>query len=195
MKIHQIFDADKVFFSADTHLNHWNINAYCKRGFSTVEEMDNALIASWNKKVPKDGIVFHLGDFSLDDKRKTWENWLKQLNGNIYHIQGNHDMLKIHFDGTINKPIFPNDIMEIKVKEPELEIGYQKIVMCHFPLLTWNGDIRLSFHLYGHCHGSVEHPKPFAMDVGVDSPHCKNFEPFSYEEIKTILTQKYLNKI
>ena len=98
MKIHQIFDADKVFVTSDTHLNHWNINTYCKRGFSTVEEMNNALIASWNRKVPEDGIVFHLGDFSLSPTPIKWKRWLEQLNGTIYHICGNHDELCINVD-------------------------------------------------------------------------------------------------
>jgi calcineurin-like phosphoesterase family protein len=38
------------FFTADTHFGHVNMLRYCNRPFTSVEEMDAALIARWNRR-------------------------------------------------------------------------------------------------------------------------------------------------
>ena len=58
----------KLFITADHHFNHKNIIEYCKRPFKTVEEMDNIITEKWNKKVGKDDLVIHLGDFALGNR-------------------------------------------------------------------------------------------------------------------------------
>ena len=55
---------NKVWFTSDTHFNHIGIIKFCDRPFSSVEEMNQALIDNWNSTIPSDGIVFHLGDFN-----------------------------------------------------------------------------------------------------------------------------------
>ena len=40
---------------------------YCNRPFASVSEMDEHLIERWNAAVGDNDIVFHLGDFALDD--------------------------------------------------------------------------------------------------------------------------------
>lgn len=47
------FDGDKVFFTSDTHFNHANIIKFCERPFGSIEEMNEALIANWNRVVGK----------------------------------------------------------------------------------------------------------------------------------------------
>ena len=55
--------------------------------------MNQMLIENWNKKVPKDGIVFHLGDFAWGGY-EAWKNIREQLNGEIILIKGNHKYFK-----------------------------------------------------------------------------------------------------
>lgn len=82
-------DGSKIFFSSDHHANHENIIKFCKRPFENTQEMNQELVRRWNEKVPKDGIVFHLGDFAWGGYN-VWKNFREQLNGNIYLIKGNH---------------------------------------------------------------------------------------------------------
>lgn len=84
---HTYKDASKLFFTSDTHWHHEAIIGFCKRPFKSVEEMDKVLIENWNNTVPKDGIVFHLGDFAWGN---NW-NIRNELNGEIILITGNHD--------------------------------------------------------------------------------------------------------
>lgn len=59
------FDGAKVFFTSDTHFTHANIIRFCSRPFKNVEEMDETMIANWNRVVGENDIVFHLGDFCM----------------------------------------------------------------------------------------------------------------------------------
>ena len=81
----------KVFVTADNHFFHKNIIKYCHRPFNSVREMNEYMIKKWNKKVSKDDLVFHLGDFALTRNQKQLEGIRRRLNGTIILIPGNHD--------------------------------------------------------------------------------------------------------
>lgn len=53
--------------------------------------MNEALVENWNKVVPEDGIVFHLGDFAFGGS-SVWNEIIPRLNGQIYLIMGNHKL-------------------------------------------------------------------------------------------------------
>ena len=127
-------DASKVFFTSDTHFGHQNIIRFCNRPWATIAEHDQALIDNWNAIVPEDAVVFHLGDFSYKGGGFPAMWWIKGLlHGQIVLIRGNHDpdtrkpqnlqQLQQIFEGVF-------DQLEIKVEG-------QRILMNHYPLLTW----------------------------------------------------------
>lgn len=190
-------DKDKLFFTSDTHFFHNNIIKYCDRPFTTAEEMNEFMIEEWNKVVPKDGVVFHLGDVSLTANPKELYDVLQRLNGEIYLIIGNHenDALGKVYNKQIWRGIY--DIAEIFIKDPEITYGEQHIVMCHYPMVVWNGSHRGSWQLFGHVHGGlsnkgvINHPAS-AMDVGVD---CHNYRPISYQEVKEQITKQNLGVV
>jgi calcineurin-like phosphoesterase family protein len=78
----------KVFFTSDIHFGHKNL-IHSLRSMTT-EESDNLIIKNWNKVVTKRDIVYILGDVTME-KHNIIENYIKQLNGNIIIIGGNHD--------------------------------------------------------------------------------------------------------
>lgn len=171
------------------HYGHSNIIGFCKRPFENVEEMGKKLIENWNNKVPKDGIVFHLGDFSWGGYN-AWKDFREQLNGDIILIKGNHDI----------KNLTPQAVGLFKhvTQQMRIEIEGRKIWLNHFPFLCYSGTYRdfngLEYNLFGHIHLSNIKERntgrdcercyqtlfPTQYDVGVD---FNNFTPISWYEV------------
>lgn len=80
----------KIFLTSDTHFGHSKDFLYSPRGFPSIQEHDEAIIANWNSVVGPDDIVYHLGDVMLGDNEHGME-CLRRLNGNIKIVSGNHD--------------------------------------------------------------------------------------------------------
>ena len=58
------------FFTADEHYGHTNIIKYCRRPFSTVQDMDRELVRRHNEVVKDSDTVIHAGDFTLQNYTK-----------------------------------------------------------------------------------------------------------------------------
>ena len=54
-----------IFFTADLHLGHKNIIRHCSRPFSSVGEMDAAIVAQINSKCGANDTLWVLGDFAF----------------------------------------------------------------------------------------------------------------------------------
>jgi len=155
-----------VWFTSDTHFSHQNIIKYCNRPFTSVEEMDEAIIQNWNEKVKAGDRIYHIGDFSF----ATPSKYLKRLTGQKYFIHGNHDYIKDH-----------ELIGWVWIKNyHELKIGNQTIILNHYAQRVWNKMHRGAWHLFGHSHGNLP-PYGKSFDVGVD---CFNYSPISFEEVQ-----------
>ena len=92
----------KTFVIADTHFSHDNIIKYCLRPFTSVDVMNETLVANWNRVVGKEDTVYFLGDLCFEKPGQSKEYWLGRLNGNIIWIKGNHD----HYKGMIESIYF-----------------------------------------------------------------------------------------
>ena len=79
----------KVFVISDTHFGHNNIIKYANRPWTNAWEMDEELVMLWNDTVRPTDKVYHLGDVTLGKKNLEI---IKQLNGHITLIAGNHDV-------------------------------------------------------------------------------------------------------
>ena len=79
------------YYISDLHFFHDNMNTKMdKRGFESLEVMNEYMISQWNKKVRKNDEVVILGDLSIEKGEKTNEI-LRRLNGRKYLVVGNHD--------------------------------------------------------------------------------------------------------
>lgn len=150
-----------AWITSDTHCGHARILDFCTdtRPWDSVEEMNEALLDSWNETVKSGDTVYHLGDLSFM-KREETEKILQKLNGQIFLVYGNHDhalregWAKAYF-------VHRADVIEHK-------LCGEKVVMCHFPMARWNRCHYGSLHFFGHEHGNFDNGGR-SMDVGWDA--------------------------
>ncbi|TSP14051.1 phosphoesterase [Cupriavidus campinensis] len=171
------------WFTSDTHF--WHRNALRFRPFDSVEAMNEHMIYTWNRLVRPDDDVYHLGDLSFAGMFKTVQV-VRQLNGRKHWILGNHDE-ELHGKASL-VALFQSiqDYKVLKVTDPDTPGGVQRIVLSHFPMLSWYAMHRGSWMLHGHSHGSLKHPYEGMrlMDVGVDP---NDFAPVSYPQVKAYM--------
>ena len=144
------------YYIADPHFFHGALNTKMdRRGFESVEAMNEYMLQQWNRKVRKNDEVVILGDLSWGKAEETNE-LLERLNGRLYLIQGNHDrFLK-------NKDYNAGRFVWIKPYE-ELQDNKRKVILCHYPIMCYNGQYRVDengnpkvYMLYGHVHDTQD---------------------------------------
>ena len=171
-----------TFFTSDLHLGHSNILQLCHRPFETIQEMDEALICNWNKKVHKCDTVYIVGDIVWDKKRA--KEYLSQLNGKKILIYGNHDE---HMIKDSEYQAFFEEICPMKFAH----LNGHPITFCHYPMLEWKssrkeGSKKLGVLIYGHIHNRIDPMYRFlyesenALNAGVD---VNGYSPVSFDEL------------
>lgn len=194
------YDTQDIFFISDLHVGHANVIKFDGRPFLNTNEMHIELIKRWNSVVGSDSIVYFLGDLSFAKTDLTkW--FVSQLNGKIYAIAGNHDkpedlrrldrFEEVHDYGT-EIGVYDEDSLQSRGSQ-----GYQKIIMAHYPILSWNKAHYGSWHLHGHCHGGLvktmpEYYKRKVMDLGCN---MIDYTPISYSQVKTVMDKKVIGKV
>lgn len=201
------FKKEQIYFTSDQHFNHLNVIKHSERPYSSVEEMNEKLVDNWNRTVPIDGVVFHLGDLFWR-KNVASEELGKQiihnLNGKIYTLNGNHDVKGF---GAVKRKEdkFYSDFQKITELGDyfEVTIDGQEIVMCHYAILSWNKAHHGSWNLFGHSHGNLKTfidknlPNSKMLDVGVDNiannvlgKTQENYRPISFFEVEEYMSKK-----
>lgn len=164
----------KVFFTSDTHFGHKSIIEHCSRPYSDVKQMNAELITNWNSRVGVNDVVFHLGDVALRIRPAEFKDVLGLLNGVKYLIPGNHDR---RYLGSLGEFFTIADHLQEVVIDGEL------VVLCHFPLESWNRGYHGVIHLHGHSHGRMR-SMAGRMDVGVDAV---GYKPIEWVEVKRVI--------
>ena len=125
------------------------------RGFASVEEMNETMIEKWNARVRKKDEVVIIGDLSFGSVQETNE-LVRRLRGRLYLIKGNHD--RFVWNRELDESLF----QWIRPYE-ELSDHKRKVILCHYPILFYNGQYRLdaegnpkTYMLYGHVHDTQD---------------------------------------
>lgn len=194
------YDKQNIFFISDLHIGHKNVIKFDNRPFKNVDEMHTQMIQNWNSVVGDDDIVYFLGDLSFSrDELTKW--FIYSLKGKIHFIMGNHDKYK-----SISKFGRWENIYEygteINIKDEGSASsrgsqGYQRIIMSHYPILSWNKAHYGSWHLHGHTHGNLfksnqDYYKRKVIDVGCN---CIDYTPISYQQVKSIMDKKTISAV
>lgn len=168
-----------IYFTSDLHFGHKNIIQYEDRPFNNIEVMDNKIIKIWNNTLNEEDTIYILGDFSWYKGEKTNEI-LNKLKGHKILIVGNHDKNFLE-DTKFNKDLF-EEICFYK----EIKIKKTKIVMCHYPIISWNGKSNGSIHLYGHVHTIENNDTKYMNDL-------KQIYGFNCINVGIDLNKRFLN--
>lgn len=178
---------NKTYFTSDLHFGHANILKYTNRPYANVEEMNESLILNWNDAVPKDGVVFSLGDFAFCGIDAI-VSILEQLHGTIYMIGGNHDR---QIWKNANK-LLSSGLVEEITPYKEVNVGGQMICLFHYGCRVWNRSHHGSWMLFGHSHGSLP-AYGKSVDVGVDAADILGepaLRPYSFNEVKRFMDSR-----
>lgn len=139
----------KIWFTSDLHFCHDREFIYKPRGFSSVEEMNEAIIKNFNSLINEEDDLWILGDLMLMDNNKGIE-YINKLNGKLHIILGNHD-------GDSRIAIY-KQIEKIQDIQYAHLLKYKKyqFYLSHYPTLMGNYDLQMSktWCLHGHTHST-----------------------------------------
>lgn len=152
-----------TFFIADTHYFHASpdkpdgIIRMCSRPFKSGRDLNESLAASHRALVKPDDDVIFAGDFAHRAEPEALRKLFDSLPGRKYLIAGNHD-------DDFTKSLGWEWVKDLAF----LTVESTKLVLCHYPMLSWPGSRKpTTLQLYGHHHGKVPGNQQSA-DIGVD---------------------------
>lgn len=170
-----------TWFTSDHHFGHDNIRIYCDRPFQTVADMDLQMILNWNDVVDIKDTVWHIGDFTLGDY-ETFIGYANRLLGRINIIPGSHDYKWMRdwasvmtpdgwrIPGTVNAYLYP-PLHSLRIKRK----GERPLplVMCHYPMASWDRSHYGSMHLHGHVHNTWKRTASLSKDTQIPPGETK----------------------
>lgn len=160
-----------TFFTADLHLGHFNLIAYHRPQFSTIEEMDSEILQNINLMVGRNDELYILGDFTMSHNVSFIQKYRDKINcHNIYLVLGNHDSRSIESYKTIFKNAYAQRVIKVQG---------QKIHLNHYAMRAWESSHNGSWHLYGHSHGMLP-AIGRSFDVGIDT---NDMMPYSFDDL------------
>ena len=127
-----------IYFTSDLHFNHSKDFIYNPRGYSSIYEHNEDIIAKWNSIIKSEDVVYILGDLMLGDNFQG-VLCLGRLNGKLKIIYGNHDT-------DARKKIYSgewlNDCTDIEILGYSSMLNYKgyHFYLSHYPTLTSNLD-------------------------------------------------------
>lgn len=162
-----------IYLTSDTHINHNRGFIYEPRGFKSVEEMNEAIVARWNSIVEPDDTVYLLGDAMLGGPNsENGLNYLKSLKGHIHIIKGNHDT-----DNRCAHYLECENVVEV-VDAAYLHFNGYHFYLTHYPCFSGNlhhdSLKKTTCNLFGHTHSKEKFYQdiPFMYNVAVDAHDC-----------------------
>ena len=192
----------EVLFWGCMHYGHdpnWDVPLWKRRGFNCCAEHDEALVRNWNSKATNKTTGFLLGDtmFGYGGEQK-FKMLLNRLSFNqLYVMSGNHAAGWSQTFKEIDSNVLCIDDKQVVFVPNYLEamVNGQLIVMCHYPVLSWNAAGKGSWMLFSHVHGSLVNSAlgrlylnngGKTLEVSVEA----SVHPFTYAEVAAAMRKK-----
>ena len=174
-----------IYFTSDWHFNHDKDFIWKKRGYNSVEEMNDDLINKICSTLDEGDKLWVLGDLVMGDIDKA-AAVLSRIPYSVHFLVGNHDTLRrINLYDSLG---WVNHERAIQVTD-----GNWDFYLSHYPTVTMNYDDVKKHHplinLHGHTHyqNKFYNDNPYMYNVGVDS---QNGYPVSIDKIKADIKEK-----
>jgi len=153
-----------VRFIADLHLSHANMAK--RRGFSSIEEHDEHIIAKWNSVVTKRDVTYILGDVTME--KSSPYPLLDRLNGIKHIVLGNHDRrqdVKKLFD---------------YAESVGAMINYKGVFLTHCPIHPDELTYGIPKNIHGHIHDKVVMKMLDGWEIPDERYFCVSCERVDY---------------
>ncbi len=183
----------RIWITSDLHIGHNREFVYQDRGFNNIEEHDEKLVNNWNELIETEDMVYVLGDVMLkhdlaDDDFSYGMSLLKQLNGKLTIIRGNHDSVgKIERYKTCANVVRAGDAA-LYLEYPD--IGRYHFYLSHYPTVVSHEKLKpvksALINIYGHTH---------------QKEHFYNGHPYMYcacldaHELKPVLLDDIIDEV
>ena len=174
-----------IYFTSDWHFNHDKDFIWKKRGYNSVEEMNEDLINKICSTLDEGDELWVLGDLVMGDINKA-AAVLSRIPYSVHFLVGNHDTLRrINLYDSLG---WVNHGRTIQVTD-----GSWDFYLSHYPTVTMNYDDVKKHHplinLHGHTHyqNKFYNDNPYMYNVGVDS---QDGYPVSIDKIKADIKEK-----
>jgi calcineurin-like phosphoesterase family protein len=161
-----------IFLTADHHFGHSNtyakflVNGLPMRPFSSVDEMNEFMVARWNETVKPSDKVYHLGDVAMT---RADIAIVGRCHGHKRLVRGNHDIFPMKY----YTPFF-EEIYGVRVLD--------RMILSHIPLHPESLN-RWTANIHGHTHNNVPalHFGPQYLNVSVEATE---YRPLAIEEVR-----------
>jgi calcineurin-like phosphoesterase family protein len=217
---------ENTFIISDTHFGHANImqsepmrmalvNNITDQNASSVAA-DAKIIENWNAVVSGNDNILHLGDAIWGGKYNIIK-YLKQLNGRIHLLRGNHDAgfdiyKKLKIDVMEGVHIFLNGTYGFLVNKNKYanaiitEINGHRIMFSHFPVINniaedienFSGvteelhgifkEYNCNINIHGHTHSQSIGIAPFCKNVSIEA--IGDFRPLRIGELLSTIMHR-----
>jgi calcineurin-like phosphoesterase family protein len=161
----------RIFVVSDWHFFHNKPFIVEARGFSSITEHNEAVIANHNSVVSPNDIVYHCGDAMMGGDYEAGLSCISRLNGQIRMIRGNHDT-----DQKVAKYLTLPNVVQAGLFADMFKKGKFSFYVSHYP--TQIGDVILSknglWNLAGHTHSKDKFENGMAKcyNVSLDAHNC-----------------------
>ncbi len=167
------------YYTADTHFGDNRIIRLCNRPFRDMDDMISTIAENWNSVVDRKDDVYLVGDVAFG-YRGDLRSLLDSLRGRKHLLVGNHDAGWMRNENNLGA--FRTVDMISKIKDEG-----RSVVLCHYPLLAFDGSMKGAYHVFGHIHNNTREPlyeaistQPNYFNAGVD---VNGFRPVTLDQL------------
>lgn len=147
----------RKLYIADLHFGHKNVTKagkdFDKRGFKDLDEMHEVIRIKWNHAVNNNDHVYILGDLTWKLSGNNcgfFKDLIKNLNGNLHLILGNHDLSNQSFISMFE------EVTNYKELTDTVNGEKKRVILSHYYMPFYNHHYHGAIMLHGHSHNSAE---------------------------------------